>query len=197
MASPSIATEFSSEEPSAKPACHSFLTSLTKPNVRARAISLRKVEGSRSKTRRWRPIAREFEIDLDVEAKAAIGWQEFREGPALLDPHRLETLRYRRGRDCLTRPTESIAATKWADEPSMIGVSGPSISTRALSTCRPEARPSDARPCRRSRPTRRRARCRARSAVTLTAWLRSGARDRPAGRCEERRCQCRRRRDEG
>ena len=52
IASPSMATEFSSDEPSAKPACHSLLTSLTKPNVRARAISRRKVAGSRLKARR-------------------------------------------------------------------------------------------------------------------------------------------------
>ena len=50
---------------------------------------------------------------------------------------RLENLEYIGGGACGTRPTESIAATNWAAEPSMIGISGPSISTSALSTPRP------------------------------------------------------------
>ena len=43
-----ITTEFSSDEPSAKPAAQSRSTSFMKPKVRARAISLRNMSASMS-----------------------------------------------------------------------------------------------------------------------------------------------------
>ena len=55
-------------------------------------MSRRKVAGSRLKTRRWRPIAFEFEVDFDVEAKASLGRKKLGAGVAALDAHRFKDL---------------------------------------------------------------------------------------------------------
>ena len=74
--------------------------------MRARAISLRKVDGSRSKTRRWRPIAGRFEVNLDVEAEAAFGREELGEAAIVIDPNRLDDLQVAAGTGLLGDPDQ-------------------------------------------------------------------------------------------
>ena len=103
--SPSMATEFSSEEPSAKPAAQSFFTSATKPKVRALAISVRKVWGSISKARLcWPIVATSKSISTSTRKPASQGFSSARQRPCSTYTD-LRTLRYLRRRAWVTRPT--------------------------------------------------------------------------------------------
>ncbi len=119
------------------PAFQSRSTSRMKPKVRARAMSGGKRPGSRSRTFFWRPISGVSKsISTSRRKPRAKGRSSAKARPCSTRTG-FRTLMERRLADWRTRPARSIASTKGAALPSMIGTSGPSISTRTLSTPRP------------------------------------------------------------
>ena len=85
-----------------------------------------------------------IEVDLGFDAEAARIRPHLAEGVADRDPDRLEDLEITAGPVERLEPDQVDGRDKGAALPSMIGASGPSISTTALSTPRPE---SAARTC--------------------------------------------------
>ena len=130
--SPSMTTQLSSVPPRARPMARSASTSRRKPKVRQSASSRRNVASSIGMSISWRPMTAVGNSMAKATSKRMAGFSAARLSPSMTSTVSIISMNFRAaawGR----RPARSRIFRNGQDEPSMIGISGPSSSTVALS----------------------------------------------------------------